>query len=383
MSFTAPARRLLTALAALAVLAVGAPSTASAAPASAFGKLDSVKATAFSDAVVLTGWAMDRSARGRSVGVMVTVDGHPRGGWRSTAVTRPDVNRAYSTAGAHGFNITTLVPPGSHTVCLVTRPVATAAPTTSLGCFAFRAYPMATKAQMLAIAKTIDPRGTIGWSWASLPTGASGRSEPWARTIQISVGNTTRYLRAVMLHEWSHVLQYRAFGTIDPWSDAVQAFNALLGHPGDRHDYTGVEHGADCIALALGAGYLGYGCPVALRAFGARIAHGASMSQPTGKLDSAKLSGLTATLTGWALDPANPTTSGSIEVTDNGHAVTGRITTTVNRADVNAANGVTGRHGFQVRITLQKGSHHLCVLAAATTVGRAAVSLSGCTTVTS
>lgn len=226
------------------------------------GKLTSVQVNDFSNIAVMTGWALDPSFRSKASSVQVTIDGRAFGGWRSAA------------ASGHNFSITMAVPVGKHLICLKAALYNNTARSSSLGCFNFQAYPAATKAQMLAIAKSIDPKHSITWVWKSLPTGVAGQAQPWSSTIDIATGNSVRYLRAVMLHEWSHVLQYRAFPGSNPWGTAIQAFNARLGHPTDRTSYNGVEHGADCIALALGANYLGYGCPAALKTFGAQIAHG-------------------------------------------------------------------------------------------------------------
>ena len=381
VSFAASARTLAVSFLAMIAVATGIPGVAAATAASPVGNVDSVQTTAFSNTVVMNGWAVDPQTPDRPTSVQITVDGANFGASRAAAVSRADVSETYSAAGGHGFSFTVTLPTGKHTVCL-TAQTNPAGASQSLGCYAFQGYPPATQAQMLAIARTIDPHRTINWIWTPLPTAASGRAEPWNRTIQIASGNTTRYLRALMLHEWSHVLQYRAFAGADPWWDAVQAFNALHGHPTDRQNYDGIEHGADCIAAALGADHLSYGCPSDLRVYGARIAHGELMNHPDGRLDSAKISGGTVTVTGWALDPSNPTTASSVQVTDNGRAATGWTTTTVNRADVNAALGLPGTHGYQTRITLPSGAHRLCISAATITAGRPAATTPGCATVT-
>ncbi|QNK80392.1 hypothetical protein [Nakamurella sp. PAMC28650] len=239
------------------------------------GRLELVQTNSFSNTVIITGWALDPSARTVSSSVQVTMDRQPLGTWRSADLPRIDVNTAMHATGGHGFKITLTLPAGQHLVCLDARDVSSPRTTASLGCFSFHAYPPATKADMLAIAKTIDPNNTINWTFTALATGMSGQAQPWNRLIDVASGNSVHYLRAVMLHEWAHVLQYRAYSGTDPWFDAVQAFNELLGDPNDRHSYNGVEHGADCIAQALGADYLGYGCPTALKALATRIAHGA------------------------------------------------------------------------------------------------------------
>jgi hypothetical protein len=276
-------RRILVLFSAALVLLLAAPASF-AATAGPLGHLDVVNSSGFNNVVAMKGWVVDLAARTRSASVLITVDGKDAGTWTPTAITRADVNSALGTTGVHGFNISLNVPAGKHLMCVTARTYATnPGATRALGCFYYEGYRQATKADMLAIAQTIDPRASVLWAWSTLPAGASGEARPWMNRIDIASGNSMHHLRAVMLHEWSHVLQYRAFSTPDPWWDAVQTFNALSGHPGDRTSYWGVEHGADCIALALGADYLTYGCPAALQTVGYQIAHGGSMSGPAAK----------------------------------------------------------------------------------------------------
>jgi len=377
-------RRLLVLISVILSLFVIVPTgSASAAVAQPLGALEVVHSNEFNNAVTMTGWALDPAARSRSTSVLVTVDGIPAGGWRVAAIFRADVNRSQAATGGHGFDIPMTVQSGKHIVCVTARTYVTPTATKGLGCFAYQAYPQATQAQMLAIAKDIDPKGTVAWMWSALPTGTAGQAHPWSNRIDIASGNSGHHLRAVMLHEWSHVLQYRAFGTIDPWWDAVQAFNALLGHPGDRSNYDGVEHGADCIAATLGADYLGYGCPAALRVFGASIAHGALMNRPKGFLDSVKAAGASqVTVVGWALDPLNPTTAGSYQVTDNGRPITTWLVTNQPRSDVNQALGVFGTHGVNVTVKMTPGQHRVCLTAKPVRTPGTVVTVGYCATVT-
>ena len=294
-------RKLLVLVSAVLALVIAAPAAvASAATATApVGALESAVSNPVNSTVVMTGWALDRSARSATTSVLVTVDGVASGGWRVAGVARADVNRSQSATGGHGFSITLAPKPGKHVICVETR-LRSGAQVTSLGCFSFTAYRMATAADVSSIAKTIDPQHTIAWQWTALPAGTLGQALPWNGQVRIASGQTIQNLRDVMIHEWSHVLQYRAFG--GSWWDAVQAFNALLGHPADRSSYSGIEHGADCIAQALGAGYLGYGCSPALRTYGALIARGVLMTTLRGTAQ-VTMSGSTATVSGWTVDP--------------------------------------------------------------------------------
>jgi hypothetical protein len=373
-------RKLLVLLSAVLVLVIAAPvSIASAATVAApIGSLDSAVSNPATSTVALTGWALDRTALSASTTVRVTVDGVTAVAWRAAAVLRADVNRAQSATGGHGFSITVAPKPGTHVVCVDTR-LRSGAQVTSLGCFSFTAYRMATAADMVAIGNSIDPHHTIAWQWTALPAGTLGQALPWDEQVRISSAQTIQNLHDVMLHEWSHVLQYRAFG--GSWWDAVQAFNALLGHPADRSSYAGIEHGADCIAQALGASYQGYGCSPALRVFGTLIARGVVMTKLQGTA-SVAVTGSAATVSGWAVDPAAPTTANTVVVTDNGRAVTASARTTVYRADANAAVGTTGTHGFSVKVALAKGKHVICVSAQFVATGKAAATVGSCTTVT-
>ena len=373
-------RKFLVLCSALLALVIAAPaSIASAATVAApIGSLQSAVTNPANSTVMMTGWALDRGAASASTTVLVTVDGAASGGWRVAGLLRTDVNRSYSATGGHGFSITIAPKPGTHVICVNTR-LRSGAQVTSLGCFSFTAYRTATAADMTAVAAAIDPHHTIAWQWKALPAGTLGMALPWNGQVDIASGQTIQNLRDVMIHEWSHVLQYRAFG--GSWWDAVQAFNALLGHPTDRTSYNGIEHGADCIAQALGATYQGYGCSSALRTYGALIARGVLMTRLQG---SAKVtvSGSTATVSGWTIDPAAPTTANSFVVTDNGKAVTTSVKTNVLRADANAAVGTTGTHGFSVKVSLAKGRHLLCVSAKFVASGKAAATVGNCTTVT-
>lgn len=373
-------RKLLVLLSAVLALVLVAPvSVASAAVPAPVGSLESAVANSANSTVKVTGWAVDPGTSA-STSVRVTVDGVTDGGWSIAGVLRTDVNRARSTSGNHGFSITVAPRPGKHTICVDTR-LRSGAQVTSLGCFAFEAYRMATAADVAAIATTLDPKKTISWKFTALPTGTLGQALPWNQQVRIASGQTIHNLRDVMIHEWSHVLQYRAFGGSDAWWDAVQAFNALLGHPADRSSYDGVEHGADCIAQALGATYQGYGCLPALRVYGALIARGVLMNKVQGSVKIA-LSGSTATVTGWTVDPAAPTTSNTYVITDNGKAITTSARTTTTRTDANTATGTTGNHGFSVKVSLAKGQHRICVAAQFVKSGKAAVTVGNCTTVT-
>jgi hypothetical protein len=85
-------------------------------------------------------------------------------------------------------------------------------------------------------------------------------------------------------------------------------------------------------------------------------------SPPTGSLESATATGDQVVLSGWAYDrdqPADPVRL-VIYADDKPYTV---ISTTVDRPDVNAAFGLTGKHGYRVQFTATPGRHNYKVYA--------------------
>ena len=65
------------------------------------------------------------------------------------------------------------------------------------------------------------------------------------------------------------------------------------------------------------------------------------------------------TVTGWAYDPRTPTESLRMALSING--VTHGVVADQIRDDVNAARGLTGRHGLSVPVTLAPGANEVCL----------------------
>lgn len=91
-------------------------------------------------------------------------------------------------------------------------------------------------------------------------------------------------------------------------------------------------------------------------------------SDPTGSLDVAKTSPLTARFTGWALDADQPTTSLAIRVYKGGTSATGTLagtfTADASRADVAGAYpGYGDKHGFDVSVAASPGTTRFCLYA--------------------
>jgi len=86
-----------------------------------------------------------------------------------------------------------------------------------------------------------------------------------------------------------------------------------------------------------------------------------------GNVDKATLSGKNVKVVGWAYSPNKPSKTSSVRITVTGPkgATTYKRSTTVTRADVNKAYGISGKHGFSTSIPLQMGSNKVCVVSVA------------------
>lgn len=100
---------------------------------------------------------------------------------------------------------------------------------------------------------------------------------------------------------------------------------------------------------------------------------------PTGKLESATVSGTTATVKGWAVDPDAPTTPLRIMVSVDGTAVAPTGLTAVARPDVATAQHAGPSQGYQFTLALTNGQHSICTGAA--NLGAGAPNNLGCVSV--
>ena len=87
---------------------------------------------------------------------------------------------------------------------------------------------------------------------------------------------------------------------------------------------------------------------------------------PIGTIDSIVVKGTSATVTGWAYGPNTPRDSSPvhISVTPGGNSA---FIADDPRPDVNAALGVTGRHGFSRVVRLSPGYNSICTFGISTT----------------
>ena len=102
----------------------------------------------------------------------------------------------------------------------------------------------------------VDPTGSATWVFER--NGSWGASDGYTIWIDPDLPSDKRF--SVMVHEYSHVLQVRVFGSL---AASIAATSALIGN--DPGDVSANESTADCMAQILGATWVNYGCPDSLR----------------------------------------------------------------------------------------------------------------------
>ena len=89
---------------------------------------------------------------------------------------------------------------------------------------------------------------------------------------------------------------------------------------------------------------------------------------PYGSLDTADVSGTTAAVTGWAIDPDAPSSAATVTVTDQNAQGTTTTTVTADQANANvdaSIPGVGANHGFSKQISVTSvGKHTICATVA-------------------
>ncbi len=293
----------------------------------------------------MSGWTLDPNATSVSTPVHIYVGSI--GYARIAAEPRADVNAAFGVTGQHGFSETVPLAAGSNQVCVFSIST-TNAGHTLLGCRTVEGHPRPALGSLDAVSSSVDGRQVTVSGW-TLDPNATSVSTP----VHIYVGSIG-YARIAA----------------EPRADV----NAAFGVTG--------QHGfSETVPLAAGSNQV---CVFSISTTNARhtllacrTVEGPRPAQ--GSLDavSSSLDGRQVTVSGWTLDPnaTSVSTPVHIYVGSIGYA---RIADEP-RADVNAAFGVTGQHGFSETVPLAAGSNQVCVFAISTT--NAGHTLLGCRTV--
>jgi hypothetical protein len=295
--------------------------------------------------LTITGWAIDPNALSSSLRIVFLVNGN-----RFTTVDsllyRGDINEHFKTTGNHGFSKMLTLSDGTSTVCAIAGNLG-AGTNTELGC------------------QTYSLPGT--------PLGG--------------ISTASRHSNVATLTGW-------AFDYDAP--DTPLTIVGIIGGRGvasvvsntSRPDINGTFHGtglhgyridvplpAGVSKVCLNANNVGPGSSLRLGCANFQVP-----VSPVGALDSVAVQGKMALVTGWTFD--YDATAQSIGVVINVGLVHGAWgPTPVDRADVNQAWGITGKHGFSAYVALPPGSSTVC--AYGVNVGVGSNTLLGCKTVTS
>jgi hypothetical protein len=313
------------------------------------GSYDS--AYALPGAIRVTGWAADLDTT-QPVQVAISIDGQVRSTVTANG-SRPDVEAVYPGIGtAHGFAATLSATPGAHQVC--------------------------------ASAADVGGGGSsqLGCSTVTVMTGAPIGS----------LDSATRSGSNITVAGWAFDPD-----TVDP-IDVVFTLNGVtkttVTATGTRADLAAVypgyggAHGYSTTFTASGgtSQVCAYGLDSATRQRGPALGCLDVLVplDPFGSLDTATVQLNSATLTGWAADPDQPTTSLAVHAyvggPDGVGTWGGAFTANAVRTDVGAVYpGYGNKHGYQVTVTVPSGTTPVCLYAI--NVGSGSNSLLGCRSV--
>jgi len=301
------------------------------------GNLDGVQA--LGNRIGLTGWSLDGSAPSQAVQVHLYVDGSFAGALTGDR-PRADIGAAFPGAGsAHGFTGTVPAGPGAHQVCVYGIDIGSGSTNPQLGC------------RTVTVAPAVH--GPVGF-WDS--TVASGRTV--ALTGWVLDPDAPEAAGSVHVYVDG---RFTAAVAADAARPDVAAFYPGLdvavqhGYRTTMTLHSGV-HQVCVYAINQGAGTdnPAQGCTT--------VSVSAAAWDPVGVLDSVTVTGITATVTGWAFDPDAPDSPSRAHLYVDG-AFRSDVAVDARRPDVGSAFGVGDSHGLSVRVSLPAGDHALCVYA--------------------
>lgn len=294
------------------------------------GSIDTVKVS--SGSVTVTGWALDPDTAA-SIAVHAYVDG------AGTAITanksRPDLATPYPTHGtAHGFSVTLKVPLDARQICLYGINSGRGDNST-LGC----------RSIMTPASRDLG-RAPIGYIDGIDVAGTTARVRGWA------IDPDTK--KSIPVHIYVGGAG-RAFTADDKRTDVAKAYPAY----GDKHGF------AEVVDLPAGNSNV---CVYAINTsgdnttLGCRSVTGGDQGRaPIGNFESVIVSGRSATVTGWAIDP-DTIRPIAVRISVDGKAT--RVTAQTSRPDVASAYPVYGAtHGYSRTVDIPIGPSTVCVTA--------------------
>jgi hypothetical protein len=319
------------------------------------GVVDQV--TALGDRIGFTGWTLDGSLPTKSLSVHVHLDGR-RVGTLTADRSRRDIAAAFPGAGAaHGFTGTVPASPGAHVLCLYALNVGSGSGKPLLGC-----SNVAVSSTVHAPIGAFDPVGVA----APHVTVSGWMLDPDAPSTQGSVHVYVdgRYVTRVTtdVARPDVVARHAAFRV-----GSARGYRTTLALAGGTHAVCvfGINQGSGSDNPLLGC---------------RNVTVPAESWNPKGVLDSASVSGITATVRGWAFDPDIPDAPSQVHLYVDG-VFRKAVAANGKRPDVGAAFGVGAEHGLTTKVSIPPGTHSVCAYALNTGRGTTNPFL-GCRTVT-
>lgn len=283
----------------------------------------------------VNGWAVDLDTT-QPVRVNVTVDGRLQTSTTADA-SRPDVAAAIPGIGAsHGFSVSVPASAGAHEVCVLAVD-ADGGGSSQLGCTTVSAMSGA-------------PFGTLD---SADRTGLTAKVAGWAIdpdtkdpiSVAVTVNGANAGTATANIGRGDVGSAYPGYGTAHGYTTSV----ALS--PGDNRICT---YGLDSSSGARGPAL---GCSTVT-----------VPTDPFGNFEAATASIVTATLSGWVVDPDSVKSPVDVHVYVNGTYQTGAwggsFSASGNRSDVGAAYPDYGaRHGFSITLPVTPGTTQYCLYA--------------------
>jgi SpoIID/LytB domain protein len=293
------------------------------------GSLDKTALTA--GKLRLVGWSIDPDAAADPVEMHVYVNGRYRSKVTADA-PRADVGRAYPAGGnLHGYDTTVALSAGKSTVCVYAIDRPTGAGNPRLGC--------------TTVTYGKPPIGDLN---AVTVSGTKARVVGWALDPDTA--------DSIPVHVYVDGKLAKVATASVPRTDVGRAYPAH----GPRHGFdvtVGLTAGRHSVCV-YGIDVAGGGRNPQLEC--ASVTTKTTATVPIGNLDSAKVSGATVKLGGWALDRDLPAKSVQVHLYVDGRW-TRAVTASAPRYDVAAAYpGAGASHGWTTQLAMKSGKHRVC-----------------------
>ena len=301
------------------------------------GSLDAV--TAHEEQLTIEGWAFDPDEPTSVLAVHLYVDGVLRSGVGAHR-PRADVAAAYPGVGpAHGFRAVLPAAAGTREVCAYAINVGKGTVNTGLGCRRVSVRPVShlPHGSLDRVSVLGHKVGFSGWTFDR-----DSATEPLAVHLYLD----GRFAVAV-----------RAAGQRDDVAEHFLGVGPLHGFAGELPVTPG-QHRLCAYAINVGAGSgnPSLGCSDL-------TVGGAEALNPIGSVDSATVTAGRLSLSGWTIDPDQPTTVVPVHVYVDGQLLTA-VGAAGNRTDLVPLYPSAGAlHGFTGGAPLDEGKHTVCVFA--------------------